>query len=59
MLPKLASLRTILVTFETYGSSPLKTKDGSKGYEIYVPDGRGAYFRSKGSFRGFIEDYLR
>jgi hypothetical protein len=34
-------------------------KDINEGYEVYSPDGRGAYFRSDGSFRGFIEDNLR
>ncbi len=29
-------------------------KDGI-GFEIYAPDGRGAYFYNDGSFRGFIE----
>lgn len=30
-------------------------KDGEKGFEIFSPDGRAAYFRSDGSFRGFTE----
>ena len=34
-------------------------RDGSRGFEIYAPDGRGIYFRDNGSFRGFIENYLR
>ena len=34
-------------------------KDGSKGIEIYTPDGRGTYFRQDGSFRGFIEENFR
>lgn len=34
-------------------------KNGNNGYEIYIPDGRGAYFRKDGSFRGFIEENLR
>ncbi len=33
--------------------------EGSIGIEIYAPDGRGAYFRGDGSFRGFIEEHLR
>jgi hypothetical protein len=46
------------------GSDPLEMTrfyDGGHphGYEIYAPDGRGAYFRQDGSFRGFIEDRLR
>ena len=34
-------------------------KDVNSGYEIYVPDGRGAYFRTDGTFRGFVENHLR
>ena len=33
--------------------------DGERGVEIYIPDGRGAYFRPDGSFRGFVEEGLR
>jgi len=34
-------------------------RDGSKGIEIYAPDGRGAYFRGDGFFRGFVEENFR
>ncbi|OGN62286.1 MAG: hypothetical protein A3F40_02055 [Chlamydiae bacterium RIFCSPHIGHO2_12_FULL_27_8] len=30
-------------------------QDGNIGYEIFIPDGKGAYFKSDGSLRGFIE----
>ena len=33
--------------------------DGKIGIEIYIPDGRGVYFKADGSFRGFIEKRLR
>ncbi|CCB91812.1 hypothetical protein WCH_AX06760 [Waddlia chondrophila 2032/99] len=28
---------------------------GLKGFEIYSPDGRGAYFYKDGTFRGFLK----
>ncbi len=32
-------------------------KDVSNGYEIYAPDGRGAYFRNDGLFRGWNDKF--
>jgi RHS repeat-associated protein len=31
-------------------------QDQGRGFEIYVPDGRGVYFKNGNIFRGFIED---
>jgi len=33
--------------------------DSKRGLEMYAPDGRGAYFREDGSFRGFVEEQWR
>lgn len=33
-------------------------QNSKNGFEFFHPDGRGAYFRADGSFRGFIEENL-
>ncbi len=37
------------------GSKKIIIPDGDIGFEIYLPDGKGVYFKKDGTFRGFVE----